>query len=373
MEDNGLPVVLIADDAEINRNILSQILQNGFNLLEAKDGAEAISLLAQYNTKINLVLLDIVMPNIDGYGVLKHMKAEGWLKTIPVVVISAESDRKAVAKAYELGAVDYIARPFENVLVIQRVMKTINYYGQQRNLVKAVADELFNHEKNDISIMEILIHAVEQRCYEDPLHVARVQMLSEILLKGLLRYSGEYKITSEEINMITSAAALHDIGMLFVPEEILKKQEALTPDEEDIIHKHTVKGHDMFRSMPGYKDNPLFITASEICRWHHERWNGHGYPDNLKKDDIPISAQVVSLADTYDVLTSRKSYKRAYTHEEAMKMIMNGECGTFNPDLLSCLTLIEKKLPEKLASATGARIEANDIMKRVMIHILHKT
>ncbi len=374
MEENTLPTVLIADDAEINRDILSNILDKAFNVIEAHDGVEAINILSKFGNKISLVLLDIVMPNLDGYGVLAQMNAAHWLETIPVVIISSESDRKAVAKAYELGAVDYIARPFENILVLQRVMKTIGYYGQQKNLLKVVANELYNHQQNDIVLMNILIHAIEERNGEDAVHIARVQALTELFLKTMIRLSKEYKLTSDQINTIKAAAGLHDIGKLFIQEDLLKKTEKLTPDEEELVKSHTLKGSDLFRAIPNYRDDPLLMTAEQICRWHHERWDGKGYPDGLKREIIPLAAQVVSLADTYDVMVSRRSYKRAYTHTETMKMIIEGDCGIFNPDLITCLKLVEKKLPEKLNSITevSSQVDANDVMRRVMIHALHR-
>lgn len=374
MEDVAKPTVLIADDAEINRDILNNILGKAFNIIEAKDGVEAINLLTKYGNKISLVLLDIIMPNLDGYGVLAQMSAAHWLETIPVVIISAENDRKAVAHAYELGAVDYIARPFENILVLQRVMKTISYYSQQRKLVKVIANELSIHEKIDVGILDIMLNAVEQRNGESAEHVARVQLLTEILLKALVRLSSEYRLSSDQINIIKSASAVHDIGMLFIPEDIIKGGKKLTPDEERQLRSHTIKASEMFRSIPGFREDPLLLEAEIISRHHHERWDGRGYPDGLRGEIIPISAQVVSLADTYDVMVSRRSYKRPYTHSETIKMILNGECGQFNPDLITCLKLIEKKLPEKLhtVSASVRSVSAEDLMRRIMIQVLHK-
>ncbi len=366
------PTILIADDAEINRDVLNNMLHLHFNIIEAKDGAEAINILTKYGNKISLVLLDIIMPNLDGYGVLAQMKAANWLDNIPVVIISSESDRMAVAHAYELGAADYIARPFDSVLVLQRVVKTINYYRQQRQLVQVVANELYAHERNDLVLLRVLMHAVEVRNGEDAIHLARVGMITELLLKQLVRYSGDYKISSDEINIIKAASALHDIGKLGISEHILKKNERLTPDEEEQLKQHTTIGADILRSIPDYRDEPLIVAAEQICRWHHEKWDGSGYPDGLKNELIPIAAQVVSMADTYDVMVSRRMNKKIFTHDETMHMIIDGECGVFNPDLLSCFRMIADKLPEKLKTADAVSIEAKDVMRRVMIQALHK-
>ena len=302
--------ILIVDDSEMNRMILSEMLKGEFEILEAENGSACLDMLSRYEMKISLILLDIVMPGMDGFGVLEYMNRNNLIKDIPVIMISGEDSGEVIKRAYEMGVSDYIKRPFDMEVVHRRVLNTIKLYAKQRRLVAMVMNQVFEKEKNS-------------------------RML------------------------ISTASSLHDIGKIGIDEKILNKPGRLTPEERKIMEKHTVIGADMLANLPMYEDEPLMKVAYQICRWHHERYDGKGYPDGLKGEEIPISAQVVALADVYDALTSERVYKKAYSHEEAVQMICNGECGTFNPLLLECLCEIQDHIKKELQK-TAYRSEMSD-------------
>lgn len=302
--------ILIVDDSEMNRMILSEMLKGEFEILEAENGSACLDMLNRYETKISLILLDIVMPGMDGFGVLEYMNRNNLIGDIPVIMISGEDSGKVIKQAYEWGVSDYIKRPFDMEVVHRRVLNTIKLYAKQRRLVAMVTNQVFEKEKNS-------------------------RML------------------------ISTASSLHDIGKIGIDEKILNKPGRLTPEERKIMEKHTVIGADMLANLQMYEDEPLMKVAYQICRWHHERYDGKGYPDGLKGEEIPISAQVVALADVYDALTSERVYKKAYSHEEAVQMICNGECGTFNPLLLECLCEIQDYIKKELQEA-AYRSEMSD-------------
>ena len=302
--------ILIVDDSEMNRMILSEMLKGEFEILEAENGSACLDMLSRYEMKISLILLDIVMPGMDGFGVLEYMNRNNLIKDIPVIMISGEDSGEVIKRAYEMGVSDYIKRPFDMEVVHRRVLNTIKLYAKQRRLVAMVMNQVFEKEKNS-------------------------RML------------------------ISTASSLHDIGKIGIDEKILNKPGRLTPEERKIMEKHTMIGADMLANLPMYEDEPLMKVAYQICRWHHERYDGKGYPDGLKGEEIPISAQVVALADVYDALTSERVYKKAYSHEEAVQMICNGECGTFNPLLLECLCEIQDHIKKELQK-TAYRSEMSD-------------
>lgn len=291
--------ILIVDDSEMNRIILSEILQDEYDIIEASTGEECLRLLEEYGTGLALILLDIVMPGMDGFGVLDYMNRNHWIEEVPVIMISSEDSTTFVRRAYEQGVSDYISRPFDAKVVYQRVFNTIKLYAKQRRLVTLVTEQIYEKEKNN-------------------------QM------------------------MITTASALHDIGKMGIDENILNKPGRLTKEEFEEMKKHTLIGASMLKSLELYQDEKLVQIAYQICRWHHERYDGKGYPDGLKGEEIPIAAQVVSIADVYDALTSERVYKSAYTHEKAIEMILNGECGTFSPLMLECLLDIKDAICEEL-------------------------
>ena len=340
--------VLIVDDSIVNRELLSEMLGNDFRILEASNGAECIEKLKEYGTGISIVLLDMIMPVMDGYGVLDYMNRKHWIDDIPVIMISGEDSESYVRKAYEMGVSDYISRPFDVKVVYQRVVNTIKLYAKQRRLIRMVTDQIYRRENNNKILISILSHIVEFRNGESGSHVIHINKLTDMLLKELVSITDRYDITGDDIELIATASALHDIGKIGIDDAILNKPGRLTDEEFEVMKTHTVIGARMLDDLDAFKGEKLLKTAWQICRWHHERYDGNGYPDGLKGDDIPISAQVVSVADVYDALTSDRVYKSAFSHEKAMQMILDGECGQFNPVLLQCLVNIQDRLKDGL-------------------------
>ena len=352
--------ILIVDDSEMNREILTEMLQDDFRILEAENGEEALKMLKQYDTGISLMLLDIVMPVMNGFEVLAAMAREHWMDDIPVIMISSEGSEEYIRRAYEMGIADYIRRPFDAKTVYQRVFNTIKLYAKQRRLISLVADQIYEKEKNNRMMVGILSQIVEFRNGESGPHVLHIQTLTRLLLERLVQKTGQYGLSWSEQYMISMASALHDIGKIGIDEKILNKPGKLTKEEFDIMKTHTLIGATMLENLKMYQGEILLEVAYQICRWHHERYDGKGYPDGLVGEEIPISAQVVSLADAYDTLISDRVYKKAYSHEQAVKMILNGECGAFNPVLLECLTDIQEHLKEVVNSDFVDNFDAED-------------
>ena len=348
MEKRNLPQLLVVDDSEMNREILKEILGKEYQILDACDGEEALKMLEQYGTEISLVLLDIIMPKMDGFEVLAYMNRDKWIEDIPVIMISSEGSESYIRRAYELGASDYISRPFDTKVVYQRVINMIKLYAKQRRLIHLVTDQIYEKEKNNRMMTGILSQIVEFRNGESGLHVLHINILTQLLLEKLMRKSENYDLSWSQQHMIATASALHDIGKIGIDEKILNKPGKLTKEEFEAMKQHTIIGARMLDRLEMYHDEEMMKYAYEICRWHHERYDGKGYPDGLKGEEIPISAQVVSLADVYDALVSDRVYKKAYSHEKAMEMILNGECGMFNPLLLECLVEIQDKVRKEL-------------------------
>lgn len=342
-ESNKLEI-LIVDDSQINREILAEMLGDEYRIHDAASGKECIKLLNQYGTGISLVLLDIVMPEMDGFEVLDYMAEHHWIEDIPVIMISSEDSVSSIRKAYELGVSDYISRPFDAHVVYQRVLNTIKLYAKQRRLITLVSDQMYERDKNNRMMVSILSQIVEFRNGESGSHVVNIKRITELLLDRLPMRTNKYTLSSTEQLLIPMAAALHDIGKIGIDDKILNKPGRLTKEEFEIMKTHSAIGANMLESLEQFHDEPLIKIAHDICRWHHERYDGRGYPDGLKGDEIPISAQIVSIADVYDALVSERVYKKAYTHEKAIDMILNGECGTFNPVLLECLKDIQDEL-----------------------------
>ena len=342
-ESNKLEI-LIVDDSQINREILAEMLGDEYRIHDAASGKECIKLLDQYGTGISLVLLDIVMPEMDGFEVLDYMAERHWIEDIPVIMISSEDSVSSIRKAYELGVSDYISRPFDAHVVYQRVLNTIKLYAKQRRLITLVSDQMYERDKNNRMMVSILSQIVEFRNGESGSHVVNIKRITELLLDRLPMRTNKYTLSSTEQLLIPMAAALHDIGKIGIDDKILNKPGRLTKEEFEIMKTHSAIGANMLESLEQFHDEPLIKIAHDICRWHHERYDGRGYPDGLKGDEIPISAQIVSIADVYDALVSERVYKKAYTHEKAIDMILNGECGTFNPVLLECLKDIQDEL-----------------------------
>lgn len=346
-DDSAKLNVLIVDDSDLNRDILSSMLGSEFHIMEAASGEECLSILEEYGTAISIVLLDIVMPGISGFEVLRVMNADHLIEDIPVIMISSDSSDTSVREAYEMGVSDYISRPFDAKVVYHRVFNTIKLYSKQRRLVKLVTDQINEKEKNNSMMIGILSQIVEFRNGESGLHVVHIRTLTEMLLDQLMKKTDKYSITNSEKMLIPTASALHDIGKIGIDDKILNKPGRLTKEEFEIMKTHTVIGAQMIESLEQYQNEELIKIAHQICRWHHERWDGRGYPDGLKGDEIPISAQLISLADVYDALVSERVYKKALPHETALQMILNGECGQFNPILLDCFMDINQTIKEE--------------------------
>ena len=358
--------ILVADDSEMNRSILRSMLEESYDIVEAEDGLQAVAPLQQMEQEIALVLLDLVMPNMDGFDVLSAMNKYNWIDSVPVIMISAESTHDFIERAYNMGVTDYISRPFDMMVVRRRVINTIMLYAKQRRLAGMVNEQIYQREKVNNLMISILSHIVEFRNEESGLHVMHIQTMTEILLKSLMRKTDKYRLDRETINLIGNASTLHDVGKIGIPSEILNKPGRFTQEEFAIMKEHARMGAEMMKNVPD-QDEPLVKYAYEICRWHHERYDGRGYPDGLVGEDIPISAQVVSLADVYDALTSARVYKPAHSHEKALSMILNGECGAFQPLLLECLVessdIIQREMAEDTVARSDQRAAENTMME----------
>ncbi len=391
-------VILIADDSAMNRAILADMLLDDYEVVEACDGEEAIEVLRRRGTDIDLVLLDIVMPGMDGFDVLAMMNHQKWIQDIPVIMITAETAGAYTKRAYELGATDFINRPFDPQVVHRRITNTIMLYSNQKALTEAVAHQILSREKDSGLMVAALSHIVEFRSGEGGLHIMRVNSLTEILLRHLaartdqygltpadistitlasvefrsgegglhimrvnslteilLRHlaarTDQYGLTPADISTITLASSLHDIGTIKLSEELVTKRERLTDEEFELYKGHALAGARLLEELP-YTDDDTKLQrfANQICRWHHERWDGSGYPDGLVGDETPIAAQVVGLADAYDSLTNDRRNPNAYSHELAMDLITGGVKGPFNPLLIECLVLAEREVAEAMAT-----------------------
>lgn len=340
--------ILIADDSEMNRSLLADMLGNEFEILEAENGVQAVAYMQNEGSRIDLVLLDIVMPKMDGFEVLAVMNRNDWIKDTPVIMISSETAPSCIKRAYELGVTDFINRPFDVWIVRRRVMNTLMLVSKQKKLVHMVTDQIFKREKMNNLMITVLSHIVEFRNGESGLHVLHIKTITELLLQNLIIKTDKYNLSPVDISLISTASALHDIGKIAIPDPILNKPGKLTPEEYEIIKTHSELGALMLDDLDIPQDEHLIVYARQICRWHHERYDGKGYPDGLKGEEIPIAAQVVSIADVFDALTSERVYKKAFSHEVALQMIANGECGQFNPLLIECLYEMKDKIALEL-------------------------
>ena len=346
--------ILIVDDAKFNRDILKEILGDAYNYLEAENGNQAIQMIGE-NIGIDLMLLDINMPQMNGFEVLKIMKRSQCIAETPVIMISSEDAVDTMRKAYELGITDYITRPFDSVIVKKRVQNTLDLYMNQKHLINVVYDQVYEKEENNNIMIQIMSNILGSRNSESREHILHIKTATEMMLRQLVKVTDAYPLTEADIALITTASSLHDIGKIRIPEEVLNKPGRLTDEEFKIMKKHSELGAAIIKDMDFPQDHRLVHTAWEICRWHHERWDGKGYPDGLKGEEIPICAQVVSIVDVYDALTSDRCYKKAFDHDTAIQMILDGQCGQFNPILLKCL----KELSTQLSKMSGKEMDDN--------------
>ena len=355
--------ILIADDSEMNRDLLAASLEDEYDIIQAKDGVQAVDYLQEHGEEISLVLLDLVMPQMDGFDVLVYMNKEHWIDYIPVVIISAEDSPACIKRGYDLGVTDFIGKPFDVNMVRRRSENAILLGAKQRRLTNIVSDQIYEKEKSSKLMISILSHIVEFRNGESGLHVLHIQVITDMLLRHLVqKENNPYTISREQIGLISTASALHDIGKISIPDEILNKPGRLTAEEFTVMKGHSMAGANMLEQLPfEQKNEPLVKTAYEICRWHHERYDGGGYPDGLKGEEIPISAQAVSIADVYDALTSVRCYKAAYSHEKAIEMILAGQCGVFNPLLLECLLDISGALKKEMGLKSNDGYDNSDV------------
>ncbi len=360
--------ILVVDDSTMNRMLLQEILGDEYHILEAADGVEAVNILEERSDEIILVVLDINMPRMDGFEVLAVMNQRNWIQNIAVITISAEDSLSYIERTYDLGVTDYINRPFDARTVKRRVDNTVALYAKQRRLADMVSSQIFEKEQNTSLLVNILSHIVEFRNGESGLHILHIGTLTEILARRLAQKTDRYDLTPARRSMITTASALHDIGKISIPDEVLNKPGRLTDEEFEQMKQHTTIGYDMLSNLPIGQDSELVSVAREIVRWHHERYDGRGYPDGLEGDDIPIGAQLVSLADVYDALSSPRCYKPAFEHDKVMDMILNGECGAFNPLLLECLVEAQDQICEELKVLSPSQSNARE-MERLLAEV----
>ncbi len=349
--------VLIVDDQEMNREILTAILEKDYPILEADGGRKAISMIQQHQDEIAVVLLDLIMPEVDGFAVLEVMRKQAWLKNIPVLVITAESKAGVESKCFEMGVSDFIKKPFDNAIIRNRVKNIVDLFSYKNQLEQKVEKQTETLKKqykllvmqaeklkeSNTKIIDILGTVVECRNLESGEHVKRVKNFTRILAEQMMEDYPEYGLTQDKIEVIVSASALHDVGKIAIPDSILLKPARLTKDEYEYMKSHTTRGCEVLNNVTDVWDETYSKVSYEICRHHHERYDGKGYPDGLAGDAIPISAQLVGLADAYDALVSERVYKSAYSEDEAFHMIVSGECGVFSPKLLECFRKVKKK------------------------------
>ncbi len=354
----------------MNRYILLDMLESDYEILEAEDGEEALDVIEDYGGEIDLLLLDYRMPGLNGLEVLKELGRKSWKRSIPVIMISAENDRTFIVQAYRLGAMDYINRPFDATIVRHRVDSIMRLHGQEKQIAKDASEKLTESFHQDAMVLNMLTTLMEFRTGKYTAHTMNVSVLTEMLLRELMNCSEQYRFSTQEMLIFSRAASLHDIGMVKVPMEILTKPGKLTEEEMDIVRRHPLWGVEMLVSFQEFYHSPLIEKSVSIVKWHHERFDGGGYPDHLEGDAIPIEAQVAGLADVYDVLTNVRPYKKAYSHVKAMDMILSGECGAFNPLLLECLENLSSSISERLQGESFDKVYQDNI-RMIMEEVLH--
>ena len=336
-KEQVLQQILIVDDSDMNRAMLREILKDNYSILEAGNGVECLSCVEHMGSSLSLILLDLNMPEMDGFEVLAELSRLGYMDDIPVIIISGTDSTADICRAYDLGATDYIHRPFNTQVIYRRVSNTITLMAKQRRMAELVNRQIDRATKQQELMVDFLSRIIGYRSGESNPHFANISTLSALLLQALQKRKNHYGLTEQDCQLIATAAVFHDVGKIGIPESILLKPGKLTAKEFEVMKTHTLIGDNLIKSLEIYHDEPLLQMAAQICRWHHERYDGGGYPDGLKGEEIPICAQVVSIADVYDALTSARPYKPAFSSEKAIQMILNGECGVFNPVLVDCL------------------------------------
>ena len=364
-KEQVLQQILIVDDSDMNRAMLREILKDNYSILEAGNGVECLSCVEHMGTSLSLILLDLNMPEMDGFEVLAELSRLGYMDDIPVIIISGTDSTADICRAYDLGATDYIHRPFNTQVIYRRVSNTITLMAKQRRMAELVNRQIDRATKQQELMVDFLSRIIGYRSGESNPHFANISTLSALLLQALQKRKNHYGLTEQDCQLIATAAVFHDVGKIGIPESILLKPGKLTAKEFEVMKTHTLIGDNLIKSLEIYHDEPLLQMAAQICRWHHERYDGGGYPDGLKGEEIPICAQVVSIADVYDALMSARPYKPAFSGEKAIQMILNGECGVFNPVLVDCLLEVVSQQktgkegtppPKNLSTAPGGSV-----------------
>ena len=364
-KEQVLQQILIVDDSDMNRAMLREILKDNYSILEAGNGVECLSCVEHMGSSLSLILLDLNMPEMDGFEVLAELSRLGYMDDIPVIIISGTDSTADICRAYDLGATDYIHRPFNTQVIYRRVSNTITLMAKQRRMAELVNRQIDRATKQQELMVDFLSRIIGYRSGESNPHFANISTLSALLLQALQKRKNHYGLTEQDCQLIATAAVFHDVGKIGIPESILLKPGKLTAEEFEVMKTHTLIGDNLIKSLEIYHDEPLLQMAAQICRWHHERYDGGGYPDGLKGEEIPICAQVVSIADVYDALTSARPYKPAFSSEKAIQMILNGECGVFNPVLVDCLLEVASQQktekegtppPKNLSTAPGGSV-----------------
>lgn len=352
--------ILIIDDVEINREILEEILKDEYKIMQAENGKQALEVINDHQDEIAVILLDLVMPEMDGYEVLEELRKNRWMDNMAVLIISGESSVEIETKCFDYGISDFIKKPFDHHLIKRRIRNIVELFLYKNHLEEKIDEQTETLRKqnkmlhsqakelhqNKIKIIDILGTVVEYRNLESGEHINRVKGFTRILAEAMMKEYPEYGLKPSDIEMISSAAALHDIGKIAIPDNILLKPGRLTKEEFDVMKSHTTRGCDILESIEGAWDEEYGKASYEICRHHHERYDGRGYPDGLKGEEIPICAQLVSVADVYDALVTERVYKSAFSKDEAFRMILNGECGVFSPKLLDCFQKVRGEFEE---------------------------
>ena len=352
--------ILVADDMEVNRYILSELFSQKYRIIEAANGIEALDAAEKERERLAVILLDIVMPEMNGIEAFKELNERGYTKDIPVIFVTGQNSTEIERTGYSLGVADIIQKPFDVKIVYRRVRNIIDLYDHQNNLEKMVAEQTTQilekdkklREFND-QLIDTLSSVVEFRDSESGGHIQRIKGFTKILLEKISQMYPERAYTREQIDMITKAAAMHDIGKIAIPDSILLKPGRLTNEEFDIMKTHTTKGSDILKHISFIDNEEFYRYCYNICRHHHEKYDGRGYPDGLKGEEIPLEAQIVSIADIYDALVSVRVYKAAYTYDEAYNMILNGECGQFSDMMMNCFRAVKGDF-EKLAKENSS-------------------
>lgn len=345
--------VLVVDDVEINRDILEVTLQDEYHVVKSDNGKHAIEVIEENPKAIDAILLDFVMPVMDGYQVLEYLKENNYLSSIPVLMISAEADTDSESKCLELGAADFIHKPFVKEVVLMRIRNNIALYKYKEGLEKLVDEQTEQLVKKNEAleainekIIDVMANMVEYRDLESGKHIQRVKSFTRVIAEDLKEHHPEYKLDNHAIDVMEAAAAMHDIGKIAISDTILLKPGKLTKEEFEIMKTHTTKGAEMINNIHGIWNEEFEKASHDICLYHHERDDGRGYPEGLKGEEIPLGARIVSIADVYDALVSKRCYKDEFTHDTAIQMILNGECGIFHKDLLESLNRCSKKMEE---------------------------